>query len=136
MNRAMSSSRKVSVSLTWLPIVSRQVPVSAAGDDQALDDEAVRRLDEQHVRMPRWSRKAPIERKTSSKSWRGTALVDPHAGRSSVRSQSSGPAARDPSRGARLTRKTPVAASVTSAPVTSKATTTVVGVRGGGPGDR
>ena len=29
--------------------------------------------------IPRWSRNAPIERKTSSKSWRGAALVDPHA---------------------------------------------------------
>ena len=72
MNRAMSSSRKVSVSLTCVPIESDQVPLAdAPRDDEALHDESVRASTSRTSFMPRWSRNAPMDRKTSSKSWRG-----------------------------------------------------------------
>ena len=71
MNLAMSSSRKVSVSFVRRPDGVGPGPGVAALDDHALDDEAIRRFEDEDVRIPCWSRNAPTERKTSSKSWRG-----------------------------------------------------------------
>ena len=127
MNRAMSSSRKVSVSLTRR--AHRVAPGAGVGprDDQALDDEPVRRLDEQDVAASRAGR--------GRRRWSGRPPRSPGAGcprRSAcgsilrqepvVRSSSPRSFARRS-----LARKIPVAASVTSAPVTSKATTIVAG---------
>ena len=71
MNLAMSSSRKVSVSFVIGPTVSDQALAGRPGRDQALDDEPVRASRRRMSRIPRWSRNAPIDRKTSSKSCRG-----------------------------------------------------------------
>ena len=102
MNRAMSSSRKVSVSFDWVPIESDQVPGSAAGRDEALDDESVRRLHQEDV-----LHRALVEERSDRAEdllevLARTAFVDPHAVRSSwVRIQWSGPATHGLVRGAR-----------------------------------
>ena len=71
MNRAMSSSTKVSVSLTSVPIVSLQVPVLVPEMTRPCTMKPSGASTSRTSRMPRWSMNAPMERKTSSKSWRG-----------------------------------------------------------------
>ena len=71
MNLAMSSSRKVRVSFDWLPIESDHVPDAAAGVTRPWTMNPSGASISSTSFMARWSRNAPIERKTSSKSWRG-----------------------------------------------------------------
>ena len=126
MNRPMSSSRNVSVSLAWLPIESDQVPASP-DDDQALDDEAVGRLDEQHVLHPALVEERADRAEDLLEVLARAALVDPHRAPLRPASLAQEPVVRSssPRSLARrsLARKTRMAASVTSAPVTSKART-------------
>ena len=71
MNFAMSSSKKLSVSLVSVPIVSDHAPGDAPAATRPWTTKPSGTSSSRMSRMPRLSRKAPIERKTSSKSWRG-----------------------------------------------------------------
>ena len=102
MNRAMSSSRKVSVSFDWLPIDSDHVADAPPAVTQALDDEAVRRLHQQDVLHGALVEERSDGAEDLLEVLARTAFVDPHAVRSSwVRIQWSGPATHDLVRGAR-----------------------------------
>ena len=79
MNRAMSSSRKVRVSLTWVPIESDHVPPACTRGHQALHDEPVRGLDEQDVLHPALVEERADRAKDLFEILARAALVDPHA---------------------------------------------------------
>ena len=144
MNRAMSSSRKVSVSLSCVAQRLGPGPAAAAGRHDALDDEPVGRLDEQDLVHPALVDERADRPEDLLEVLARASLVDPHRASSLRRVPASGPADQEPvvwSSSPRsfarrsLARKTAIAASVASVPVTSKATTIVGGVRRGCPGD-
>ena len=91
MNRAMSSSRKVSVSFDCVPTDSDQVPVEAAGRHEPLDDEPVGCLEEQDVPHAALVEERPDGAEDLLEVLAGAALVDPHAvGPSPVRTRQPG----------------------------------------------
>ena len=71
MNLAMSSSKKLSVSFVSDPTDSDQALVVSVPATRPWTTKPSGTSTTRMSRMPRLSRKAPIERNTSSKSWRG-----------------------------------------------------------------
>ena len=71
MNFAMSSSRKLRVSLDTVPTDSDQAPPVAPAETRPWTTNPSGTSSSRMSRMPRASRNTPIDRKTSSKSCRG-----------------------------------------------------------------
>ena len=74
----MSSSRKVSVSLACVPDRLRPGAAGGAGDHDALDDEPVRRLDEEDLAHPALVDERPDRAEDLLEVLARASLVDPH----------------------------------------------------------
>ena len=132
MNRAMSSSRKVSVSLACVPIVSDQSRCWRPLDHETLDDEPVGRLEQEDVLHPALVEERPDRAEDLLEVLARAALVDPHRGRSSAGTPASGgPSVRPPDERPDVPgRVSPMAAPSTASAGTRESTRTSTGLVG------